>query len=134
MFPKLEYPATFEHGLIGVRCTEDIEFREAYLFVPYKMLMSVKNAQMHDVIGPVILDHPECFEADEHEDWEQLTLVLYVYHEMTLGRDSYWYPYLRCMPDVQFACSWEEHELDMLQDPSLDELITYKTEVDATCD
>ena len=43
IMPKLEYPATFEGGLIGTRCKEDIQHREAYLFVPYKMLLSVKK-------------------------------------------------------------------------------------------
>lgn len=39
--PKLEYPAYFEGGLLGVRCKEDIEHREGFLYVPYKMLISV---------------------------------------------------------------------------------------------
>ena len=52
--PKLEYPAYFEGGLLGVRCKEDIEHREAYLFVPYKMLMSVGKAQKHPVLGEII--------------------------------------------------------------------------------
>ena len=40
--PKLEFPAFFENGLLGVKCKEDINHREAYLFVPYKMKLSVK--------------------------------------------------------------------------------------------
>jgi hypothetical protein len=42
--PKLEYPAYFDDGLIGVRCKEDIEHREAFLYVPYKVMMSIKKA------------------------------------------------------------------------------------------
>jgi hypothetical protein len=41
LMPKLEYPAFFEHGLLGVRCTEDIAHREAFMFIPFKMVFSV---------------------------------------------------------------------------------------------
>lgn len=34
VMPKLEYPATFENGVTGVRVTEDIQNREAFLFIP----------------------------------------------------------------------------------------------------
>jgi len=44
LHPKLEYPAYFEDGLLGVRCKEDINHREAYLFVPLKMMMTVTKA------------------------------------------------------------------------------------------
>jgi hypothetical protein len=42
LMPKLHYPAYFENGLIGARCKEDIQHREAFLYIPYKMLLSVK--------------------------------------------------------------------------------------------
>jgi len=54
VMPKLEYPATFEHGLCGARCKEDIEHREAFLFVPSKMLLSTKRAAVHPVLSGVI--------------------------------------------------------------------------------
>ena len=43
VMPKCSYPAYFENGVIGVRCTEDIEYREAYICVPFKMVMSVEK-------------------------------------------------------------------------------------------
>ena len=39
--PKAEYPAYFEGGLVGVRAKEPIEHREAFLSVPYDMIISV---------------------------------------------------------------------------------------------
>ena len=111
--PKLEYPVAFEDGLLGARCKEDIQHREVYLYVPYKMLMSVNNTKSHPVLGQVIESHPEVF-ADEREDsWEQVILALRVLYEMTLGKNSYWYPYLRLMPDVEFTCAWQEYELEL---------------------
>ena len=41
--PKMEYPAHFD-GLIGARCKEDINYQEAFLFVPYKMMLSTGKA------------------------------------------------------------------------------------------
>ena len=41
VMPKLQYPAYFENGLIGVKCLNDIENREAFLYVPYKMIISI---------------------------------------------------------------------------------------------
>jgi len=35
---------------------------------------------------------------------------------MTKGRDSYWYPYLRMMPDVDFTTAMESDVLEMFQD------------------
>jgi hypothetical protein len=44
VMPKLEYPYKFEGGLIGMRCTDDINHREAFCFIPYKMIMCVGKA------------------------------------------------------------------------------------------
>ena len=123
--PKLHYPAYFENGLIGARCKDDIQHREAFLYVPYKMLLSVKYTQNHEVLGPIILDNPKVFDSEHECDWEQLTLTLAMIYEMTLGTKSYWYPYLRMLPDVGFSCLWDDHEFEMLQDECL---VTYLQE------
>ena len=56
--PKLEYPAYFEGGLVGIRAKEPIEHRESFLAIPYKMLMTVERAQNHEVLGRVIAENP----------------------------------------------------------------------------
>lgn len=45
--PKLEYPAYFDFGLLGMRAKEDISHREAFLFVPFKLLITMELAQNH---------------------------------------------------------------------------------------
>jgi len=62
LMPKLEFPATFENGLVGMKCKETIENREAYLYVPYKMMLSAKMVSSDPVLGPLISENPECFE------------------------------------------------------------------------
>jgi len=42
--PKIQFPAIFQNGLVGGKCKEDIEHREGFLYVPYKMLITVKKA------------------------------------------------------------------------------------------
>ena len=44
--PKLEYPAKFGHDgqLVGVKCTSPIKYREAFMFIPYKLLMTMDKA------------------------------------------------------------------------------------------
>ena len=43
---------------------EQIPNREAFLFVPYKMIISVNKTLMHEVLGPIIDNHPEVFDED----------------------------------------------------------------------
>ena len=95
--PKLEYPAFFEHGLVGARIKEDIQHREAFMFVPYKMIMSVKKAQADKVIGQILEKHEDVF--SEGED----ILCFFIFYELTKGTKSYYWPYLRLMPEIDFA-------------------------------
>ena len=45
-----------------------------------------------------------------------MTLVLFILYEATLGVKSYWFPYLRQMPDVEFTSQWTREELQESQD------------------
>lgn len=55
---------------MGVRAKEDIEHREAFLFVPFKMLISMELAHNHPVVGnDIFRSHPELF-TKEQEDYE----------------------------------------------------------------
>jgi hypothetical protein len=68
--PKLEYPAIFEGGLLGARASEDIQHREAFLFIPMKMLLSLDFIYRHKVLAPIIKENPRMFDNRSHEDWE----------------------------------------------------------------
>ena len=65
-FPGQEYPSYFNDGtLIGVRAIEPIQYRQAYLKVPYNCLMTVAEAQMHPELAPIIRSTPELFSEEE---------------------------------------------------------------------
>jgi hypothetical protein len=83
--PKLEYPYKFDGGLIGMRCKDDINHREAFCFVPYKMIMCVGKAQTHPIISRIIEENKLVFDETENADWEQLTLTLFLFYELSLG-------------------------------------------------
>ena len=117
--PKLEYPAYFKGGLVGVRATAPIMHREAFLSIPYKMLITVDGAQRHPVLGPIIKANPQLFSEEEKGDWEQLTLVLYLIYEYNLKEESFWKPYIDLMPNVKFFCHWSEHLILATQDSNL---------------
>ena len=99
--PKLEYPVQFPDGRIGVRCTQDIQNREAFLYVPYKMIITIGKVLNHPVVALIIKDNREAFEKangnekDDNDLNEKLILVLFIFHEMALIKQSYWLPYLR---------------------------------------
>ena len=57
VMPKLNYPVWFD-GLLGIECTDEIKHREAFMFVPMKMLMTVGKAQNHPVLGKIIEQNP----------------------------------------------------------------------------
>jgi len=41
LIPKIDYPEFFEGGLVGGKVNAPIEHREAFLFVPYKVVISL---------------------------------------------------------------------------------------------
>ena len=94
--PKLQYPAYFEDGLCGTKVVEDIKHREAFAFCPFKMILSTKKAQTHPIVGKIIEENESVFLEDgRNEDWEQQTLAIFMFYEMTLGVKSYWFPYFK---------------------------------------
>ena len=50
-----------------------------------------------------------------------MILTLRVLYEMTLGKKSYWYPYIRQldMEEVDLTRRWTDQEFEMAQDDSV---------------
>ncbi len=67
-----------------MRASKDIEHREAFLFIPFKMLITMELAHTHPVVGHVFTDHPEIF-SKENDDYEQLTLAVFMLYEYQKG-------------------------------------------------
>lgn len=59
--PKLEYPAFFEGGLLGARVKQEIRHREAFIYIPFKLLLSLDYARSHPVLSQVIKENEYLF-------------------------------------------------------------------------
>lgn len=103
--PKVFYPARFSNGLIGMKCLAPIEYREAYLFIPYKLLMTMENAKRVPELQYLIKNY-EIFHHRRGKEPEQCILTLFMLWEYQKGPESFWWPYLDLLPEFeQFV--WE---------------------------
>ena len=59
--PKVEYPAYFEGGLVGMRATQAIEHRESFMSVPFKLSLTFDKAQSHPVLSRVFSENQDLF-------------------------------------------------------------------------
>ena len=86
--PKLEYPAKFE-GLNGVKCKLDIYNREAFLFIPYRIMLTESKIISN-------LDLKEIF-AKEYKSLKKFKygiLTLGLLYEISKNEKSFWHPYI----------------------------------------
>lgn len=83
--PKLEYPAFFKGGLVGVRVKEDIQHNEAFLSVPMKLHITVESAKETPELKPIFLAHPDMFDEEENYDFEHHILEAFILFEMQKG-------------------------------------------------
>jgi len=64
VMPKLDYPFVFEHGLEGIRVNQDIDHREAAIYIPAKLAISVEKVNKHPVLGKIIKENGQLFGRD----------------------------------------------------------------------
>ena len=80
--PKVEYPAYFENGVIGVRVTQDIGYREPYIYVPYKMVITQKKIMKNAVLRPIIDAFPDVFGSGENTA-DTIIMCIGLYYEIS---------------------------------------------------
>jgi hypothetical protein len=128
--PKIEYPGFFDGGLVGALVKQPIKHREAFLFVPFDVIISVDKCHRDPLLGPIYTSHPDLF-SEENYDWEQLTLTVFLMRERQKGQLSFWAPYIDLMPDVTFFCDLPQKEILATNDAFVvKELKTYKKELE----
>lgn len=79
LIPKIDYPEFFEGGLVGGKVNAPIEHREAFLFVPYKVVISLDKCLRDPTLFYFYDDNKEIF-SKKHRDWEQLILTTFLMH------------------------------------------------------
>lgn len=65
--PKLEYPGFFDGGLVGVKVKAPIAHREAFLFVPQNVIISLDKCYNHQELGPIFELYPDLFSEENHD-------------------------------------------------------------------
>ena len=79
----------------------------------------------------IVQENEEVFSFDKETKFNkahgEFTLLLRLIYEKSLGKSSYWYPYLNLLTDVKLTSqSWSPEEIDMLENPNLKRLILIK--------
>lgn len=118
--PKLEYPAYFEDGTVGVRAKEPIAHREAFLGVPLCLAMTLQGVREDEKLGKIIEENPTVFGV-QAPIYAQLCMTLYVIHEHLKGADSFWKPYIDviALAKERPSCTWSAEIIEATQDSKL---------------
>jgi len=130
----LEWPVEFGRSGRGVRATRDIAPHTRFLTLPESLVLNVKNAlKDNGVYGPVAKEV-----LMQSRPFDRMVAVLLV--ERALKHKSFWYPYLRILPERSYEhalIEWTEQELEELQNEELvearDVMIYEQTISEATC-
>ena len=69
--------------------------------VPFKMMYSVAKVKQNPKLTKIIDNFPDCFNKAKTGDADHLTLCLGVFYEVSIGKLSYWYPWLRLILDIK---------------------------------
>ena len=85
-------------------CTEEIEYREAYIYIPYKILITLDQAYRNPTLKEIIDKYP-IFKKESNE-YEQCILALLLLWEYQKGEDSFWWPYIDLLPEFD-NFTWE---------------------------
>jgi len=78
--PKLNYPAFFDGGLLGIQAKVPIRHREVILSVPYDLLLSIDKAKADPILGPIYSENGGLF-GPSNPDFEQLILAVFLMYE-----------------------------------------------------
>jgi hypothetical protein len=82
------------------------------LEIPGRLMMTPVDAFSDPLIGTALLGHRDLVRGD-------LLMAVYVMHERRKKEDSFYFPYLNILPDLNNLSEWKDEELMLLQDEAL---------------
>ena len=94
-YPKIRWPCDVGelHGCRGAVATSDIESNEAMLTIPQALMITPLNAYDDPILGNFFRENPRVFDDDDS------CLAVFLMHERLKGDGSFWYPFLRMLPE-----------------------------------
>ena len=113
-WPKIDWPSTATNsGMRGAVATEDIGTDEFLLEIPVQLMMSPLAAYASE-IGPYLRKN-----ADIVKPHSDIFLTIFIMHERRKGTQSFYYPFLKILPEPGSIAHWSDEELQALQNDAL---------------
>jgi hypothetical protein len=107
-FSKIEWPSLDTTGGVrGAVAIETILADEVMLEIPGHLLMSPPIAYASD-IGPYLKQNKDILKTD-------LMLSVFIMSERSKGVDSFYYPFLKILPEPGTIATWTDEDLMLLQ-------------------
>ena len=115
---KIQYPAIFQNGLIGLAANQVIELGEELTVITPQVIFStelLKNCEIS-----TIFDENLDYFGKENPEWlDNQFLALFVYEK--IKATSKWQKFFDVMPDeIENLCDWSDDELEELFDEDLE--------------
>lgn len=102
-----------------MRATAPIKHREAFIYVPYKCLITPSKIRSDPELKPIIEENADWFDDEQGEEGTTNTFLLFLLRETQKGSASFWKPWLDVMPEVVQFHDWDQNIIDATQDPCL---------------
>lgn len=95
--PKCQYEEKYQFDVSvsegsGVSATKDLEESEEFIALPRKVMLTTDSV-LNTKIGPIVKVDPLCNEIPS------VSLALHLLYESYEGNDSFWGPYIKCLPN-----------------------------------
>jgi len=112
-YPKIDWPSSeTESGIRGGVAKEAIASGEHMIEIPVHLMMTPVAALNDPVVGRILSSVTEMIYGD-------LLLCVYIMHEMRKGVDSFYYPFLKILPEPGNISEWSNDDLLLLQDSQI---------------
>lgn len=108
-YPKIDWPSNNTiSGIRGAVALEDISTNEAMIEIPSHLMMSPPIIFRDPVLGEKLKDSMDILHGD-------LLLTVYIVSEILKKEKSFYYPFLRILPEPNNIPEWTESELEQIQ-------------------
>ena len=78
------------------------------IYVPQRLLMSVKGTFDHEILGPILEDFPEISKTEDFN----LVLAMRLIYEANLDDQSLWYDWIKVLPVCYHLFEWSSDEIE----------------------
>ena len=95
-------------GIRGAIAIESIDAYETMVEIPHHIMMSPPIIFKDKEIGSIMFLYQDALYSD-------LLLTVYLMHEISKGNQSFYYPFLRILPEPGNISEWHDDELLLLQ-------------------